>query len=86
MRLLHGKWLKKINMEEDFLKKYNNVYLNNKQVEILDKYNIDYNKCLNLEELIFHIEMLINSSDCLEDLEEVADQLSEFHYYHDTNK
>ena len=60
------------------------LYLTNKQIEVLDRYDIDYqNKSIN--ELIYEIEDILNEDD-YEDLEEVSLGLSEFNYYHNTNK
>lgn len=60
------------------------LYLTNKQIEVLDRYDIDYeNKSIN--ELIYEIEDILNEND-YEDLEEVSLGLSEFNYYHNTNK
>lgn len=60
------------------------LYLTNKQMEVLDRYDIDYqNKSIN--ELIYEIEDILNEND-YEDLEEVSLGLSEFNYYHNTNK
>ena len=73
-------------MESDlFLKKYGNLYLTDKQVKVLNKYNINYNNFNKLSELIYYIEYLLNSND-LEDLELVSQELSEFEYYNNTNK
>jgi len=61
-----------------------NLYLTNKEIEVLDRYDIDYqNKSIN--ELIYEIEDILNEYD-YEDLEEVSIGLSEFNYYHNTNK
>lgn len=73
-------------MESDlFLKKYGNLDLTDKQVKVLNKYNINYNNFNKLSELIYYIEYLLNSND-LEDLELVSQELSEFQYYNNTNK
>lgn len=73
-------------MENDlFLKRHGNLYLTDKQVSVLDKYNIDYNNFSKLSELIYYLEYLLNSN-YLEDLEIVSQELSEFQYYNNTNK
>lgn len=72
-------------MKENFYKQRGNLYLTDKQVEILDKYNINYNKFNNLNELIFHLEYYLNSN-YLEDLEVISEELSEFNYYNFTQK
>ena len=58
----------------------------NKQV-ILDRYDIDVNKYLNISELIYDIEECLNNSiDELDDLEWVSQTISEYNYYNNTNK
>ena len=71
--------------ENNFYKKYGNLYLNDKQVNILNKYNIDYTKFNSLSELIYHLEYYLNSNQ-LDDLEIVSEELSELEYYNYTNK
>jgi len=84
--------INKVNMKEyatddDFLvKRPNGLLLSNNDVSILDKYNIDYNSCKNLSELIFLIEDYLEDSDELVDLEELSIKLSEFNYYQNTDK
>lgn len=72
--------------ENNFLKKINDIYISEKQIEILNKYGIDVNKYKNTSELIYYIEMYLNSSEPLEDLEWVQESLSEYNYYANTNK
>ena len=69
------------------IKKINdNLYLSNKQINILDRYEIDYmNK--TIDELLFEIESILDDSyDELIDLEELSIELAEFNYYHNTKK
>ena len=72
-------------MNNDFYKQYGNLYLTDKQVEVLTKYSIDFNKFNNLNELIYHLEYYLNSND-LPDLELISEELSELEYYNYTNK
>ncbi len=64
-----------------------NVLLTNKEIEVLDRYNIEYKKCGSLKEIIFEIEEILNddSLDC-DDLELVSESISERDYYQNTNK
>jgi len=72
---------------DKFLKKYNNIYISEEQVNILNKYNIDINNYLNVSELIFDIEEYLNDSyEELEDLEWVSQTISEYNYYNNTYK
>lgn len=71
------------------LNKFNNIYLSNKQIQVLDKYNIKYQNVIDIKELIFRVEDYINDNyfcEDLEDLENLSQELSEFNYYYDTNK
>lgn len=73
--------------DDMFLKKHNNIYVSDKEYEILKKYDIDVNKYKSISELIYDIEYLINDSyEELDDLIWVSEKLSEFNYYNNTNK
>ncbi len=62
-----------------------NLYLTNKEIEVLEKYNIDYHTSIDM--LMFKLDEILNDSDGdLTDLEEVSNSISEFNYYHNTNK
>ena len=77
-----------IHLNETALIKYhfNDIYLNEKQIDILNKYQINYKKYNQLSELIFDIEQYLYSNNNLDDLEWVSENLAEFTYYHNTNK
>lgn len=60
-----------------------NLYLTNKQIEVLDRYDIDYHT--SIEELMFNLDEILNEND-YEDLEEVSNSIAEFNYYHNTKK
>ena len=64
---------------------HNDIYLSDKQVALLQAYNIDYKSFNNLESLIFYIDNVLGSVDDSE-LEMLLDELSEFNYYNNTNK
>ena len=88
--VIDGKYIDEENLvssEKNFLKKYNNIYISEEQKNILDKYNIDVTKYLNINELMYDIENCLNDSyEELEDLEWVSQTLSEYNYYNNTNK
>lgn len=71
--------------EKSFYKKYGNIYLTDKQIKILQKYNINYTKFHDNKELIYYLEYYLNNED-LPDLEIVSEELSEIQYYNFTNK
>lgn len=73
--------------DDMLLKKVGNIYIFQKQIDILKKYDIQVEKYKSIKELIFTIEeMLNNSNDELNDLEWVSSMLSEYNYYQNTNK
>ena len=76
-----------VGTEKNFLKKYNNIYISEEQISILNKYNINIDKYTNVNELMYDIEDCLNDSyEELEDLEWVSQTLSEYNYYNNTNK
>ena len=60
------------------------LYLTNYQIEVLNKYEIDF-KNLNLSSIIFLGEEILEEDD-YEDLDEVIRELAERNYYENTNK
>ena len=72
--------------DEDFLKRINDIYISQRQIEKIKKYGIDIKKYKTIDELIFYIEEYLNSSEQLDDLEWVSESLSEYNYYSNTNK
>ena len=86
-------WIVKNLIEEDlhtnFHNKYgNNIYLTDKEKEVLERYDFNINNYTDIKSLIFDIsEYLDDNSDLdLDDLESVEESLVEFDYYHNTNK
>lgn len=74
------------NVENDFLKRRDNgLLLSDYQISILEVNGIEYKKYSNLSSLLFEIEELLNE-ETNDELEEVSRQLSEIHYYSETNK
>ena len=65
---------------------YNGMYLSYNQISVLNSNGLDYKKYKNIKELMFDIdEYLYNEPDNIE-LEKVLEELSEYDYYHNTNK
>ena len=78
--------LNNIDFESNRLVKINNkLYLTNYQIEILNKYNIDYNSLGNLSSIIYVAEEILEEDD-YEDLDEIIKELAERNYYENTNK
>jgi len=62
------------------------IMLTNREIEILDRYDINYKKCGNLKEIIFEIEEVIPDLDDPEELEYVSSMLAERDYYQNSAK
>ena len=60
------------------------LYLTNYQIEVLNKYEIDFQN-LNLSSIIFLGEEILEEDD-YEDLDEIIKELAERNYYENTNK
>lgn len=79
-----------LNIEATQLKtRKNGLLLSDEQINILKNHNINYEIYQTLESLIFAIEDYINDVQGymdITDIDELSKQLSEQHYYNDTNK
>ena len=81
------KYIDDISKSLDFtntLNNYNGLILSNKEIEILDKYNINYRKCSNMKDLIFLIDEELNIEENSE-LEEISISISDRDYYMSNN-
>lgn len=71
--------------KQNKLEKINDkLYLTRNQIDILERYDIEY-KSKSIDELIFEIEDILNYEDS-DELDKLSMDLSEFNYYHNTNK
>ena len=74
------------NIDDVLLKRRNNGLLfSDRQVSVLKRCGINYENYTNLEELLFDIEEILNSSYD-EELDLVSNQIAELRYYKDTKK
>lgn len=73
------------NLNVEMHKDYNGLFLTDSQVEKLTRYGFDYTKYSNLKSLIFDLNSYLDENEC-EELEDVLYEISEFDYYHYTNK
>lgn len=64
------------------------LYLKKYQIEVLEYYHIEYQKCSSISEILFLIEDVLENEEVEDEglLEEVTMSLQEFQYYHNTNK
>lgn len=63
-----------------------NLYLSNRQIEILKRYEIDYKKFNDIKSLMYEVETALDEVYDEDDLQALSIELSEFNYYHNTNK
>ena len=83
-------YIKNVADNLDLSNKYinvNNMQLRKDEIEVLDRYDIDYKNCNSLKEILCLIEDAFqNSYDEMNDLEEVSISISERDYYVNSNK
>lgn len=63
-----------------------NLYLSNRQIEILKRYEIDYKKFNDIKSLMYEVETALEEVYDADDLQALSIELSEFNYYHNKNK
>lgn len=71
--------------EIGFYKSAGNLVLNDKQIAILKKHNINIENFNSNHELIYYLEDILNNSYD-EELEYISSELSDMYYYNDVNK
>lgn len=81
----------KIISEMDFTKNSindcgNGIYLTNFEIDVLNKYHINYSNCASMKDIIFLVEEILNEDSSLDDLENISKSISERDYYLNTNK
>ncbi len=64
----------------------NGLMLTKKEINILNKYNIDYQKCKSLKEVLYGIEKVIDFLGDIEQLDSISETIAERDYYQNTNK
>lgn len=62
------------------------IFLTNFEIEVLDKYGINYKNSNSLKSIIFQIEEILNEDSSLEDLDIISNSIAERDYYLNTNK
>lgn len=80
-----NKLVEEINFEKNMHKNINNMLLTENQIEVLNRYNIDYNKCNSMSELLYYIDEYLNEQES-EELEKISLEIAETNYYMNTNK
>ena len=64
----------------------NGLLLTNYEMEVLDKYKIDFNKTSSLKEILYLIDEVLDEDNSLTDLENISLSISERDYYMNTKK
>ena len=62
-----------------------NLYLTNYQREVLEEYHIPYQNVKSNKDLLFYLSE-IGSDEEYDELENVARELADYSYYHETHK
>lgn len=75
-----------LDFSSNMLNDLNGLLLTNKEINVLKDYEINYDNCKNLKEVIYLIEDKIEEYDSPEELLEISDSISERDYYANTNK
>lgn len=79
--------LNTFDFESNKLVKINdNLYLTNNQINILKRYNINYEISNSIRDLMIKIEDILDYEDDIEELEILLDDLQTRQYYENTNK
>ena len=64
----------------------NGIFLTNKEIEVLETYQVPYKNCHTLKEIILNIEKVIEEMDITEEeLDLVSGSIAERDYYQNTN-
>ena len=66
----------------------NGLMLTNNEINILNRYSVDYEKCSTLKEVIYLVEDILNEEEGydMDDLEYISSTIAERDYYQNTNK
>jgi hypothetical protein len=63
------------------------LYLTNREIDVLKQFKIPYQNCNNLKEVLFEIEEVIQDMDIVdEELDLISSSIAERDYYQNTNK
>ncbi len=64
----------------------NGLLLTNYEIEVLNKYKINYNNTTSLKEVLFLIDEILDEDNSLIDLENISLSIAERDYYMNTKK
>ena len=77
--------LEKTIQEHQYQKVNDELYLTNYQTKVLDEFHIPYKDCKSARDILFLLEDTYDDEE-FEELDEIARQIEEYSYYHETNK
>jgi len=81
------KLVKEMDFSSNNLNEVHGFLLSNKEIRVLDEYNIDYLKCNSLKDVLFRIEEVLNDMDIVdEELDYVSSTIQERDYYQNSHK
>ena len=63
----------------------NNLFLSDEQIEVLNKYKINYQEYTTVSSLIYAIDERLSFEE-IDELEDIASMPSEYQYYNEVNK
>ncbi len=79
--------VEKVDIDKNIpLKRKNGLVLRESQIEVLKRYDINYEQFSSLQSLITEIEDILNNEGSIEELESLSEELQEIVYYNYTNK
>lgn len=64
----------------------NGLFLTNFEIEVLNKYKINFKKHNNLKSILLEVEEILNYEDYYEDLDQISKSIAERDYYLNSNK
>lgn len=78
--------MEEIDFEKRFLKdRGHGIWLSDEEVTILERYDIPYQNCCKLTEILYYIDRVLEDEE-IEELENLSIQISDRNYYQNTNK
>lgn len=84
--MIYDEFVDNVLKQNKFIKVNDKITLKESQIEILKKYQIPYETCNSINEIIYLVEEILETDSNIEDLENVSTSLSEFDYYNNYRK
>lgn len=84
--MIYDEFVDNVLKQNKFIKVNDKITLKESQIEILKKYQIPYETCNSINEIIYLVEEILETDSNIGDLENVSTSLSEFDYYNNYRK